>query len=158
MAATPITHSIDIAAPIDTVWALTLDVESWPEISPTMTSVNRLDDGPLQVGSQARIKQPGQGPRTWTVTRLEAPRMFSWTTTIMGVTVIASHELVATERGCRNLLRVEMTGTGSALLTAVSRRPILKAITQENEGFRAAAEEAGETAPANTTVETSEAE
>ena len=43
-------HTIDINAPIDRVWDLTLDVEALPNLTSTMTSVERLDDGPLAVG------------------------------------------------------------------------------------------------------------
>lgn len=139
MAHTPITHTLDIAAPIEKVWALTVDVESWPEISPTMSSIKRLDDGPLRVGSQALVKQPAQRPRTWTMTRLEPPTVFEWTATVMGVTMTAAHLLEETAGGCRNTLSVDMSGRGARLLAAVAGRQILRAIAQENEGFEAAA-------------------
>ena len=99
MSRTPITHTLDIAAPIDTVWALTVDLESWPEMSPTMTSVQRLDDGPLRVGSQALVKQPAQRPTTWTVTRLDGPNLFEWTAKVLSVTMTASHQLEAIDAG-----------------------------------------------------------
>ncbi len=140
MAPNPPTHTLDIAAPIETVWALTADVESWPDMSPTMTSVKRLDDGPLQVGSQALVKQPAQRPTTWTVTRLDEPNHFEWTATVWGVTMTGIHHLEPTEGGCRNTLSVEMSGRGARLLNRIAGRQIQRAITQENEGFRAAAE------------------
>lgn len=139
MAGTLITHTLDIAAPVEKVWALTVDIESWPDISPTMTSVERLDDGPLKVGSRARVKQPAQRPTTWTMTRLEAPTLFEWTAKVMGVTTTASHVLEAIDGGCRNTLSVELSGRGARLLAAVAGRQIHRAIAQENEGFRAAA-------------------
>ncbi len=73
-----ITHELIIEAPVEQVWALTVDVESWPTMTPTMTSVQRLDEGPLRVGSTARIKQPGQSSRIWTVTTLEPNEAFAW--------------------------------------------------------------------------------
>ena len=139
MAPNPIIHTLDIAAPIETVWALTLDIESWPDMSPTMISVTRLDDGPLRVGSEARVKQPAQLPTTWTVTRLESPTFFEWEARIFGVTTTASHRLEATDAGCRNTLSVQMSGRGSGLLRGIAGRPIQRALEQENEGFRAAA-------------------
>jgi len=51
-------NTIEIDAPADRVWALTTDVESWPAITPTMTKVERLDNGPFHATSTARVKQP----------------------------------------------------------------------------------------------------
>ena len=52
-----------INAPIEVVWAITLDIENWPRWTPTVTEVMRLDDGPFAVGSVVRIMQPGTAER-----------------------------------------------------------------------------------------------
>ena len=57
-------HSITIPAPQDVAWAVTVDVERWPEWTPTMQSVERLERGPFGVGSTAKIKQPQLPPAT----------------------------------------------------------------------------------------------
>jgi uncharacterized membrane protein len=57
-----VSDTIRIDARADVVWAVTVDVERWPEWSPTVTSVTRLDDGPLRRGSVARLEQPLQPP------------------------------------------------------------------------------------------------
>ena len=49
---------IDIDAPADRVWGVLSDARAWPTWTPSVTSVEVLDDGPLRVGSRARIKQP----------------------------------------------------------------------------------------------------
>ncbi|HMQ25668.1 MAG TPA: SRPBCC family protein [Acidimicrobiales bacterium] len=133
-------HELLINAPVDTVWALTLDVERWPESTPTITEVVRLDDGPLTIGSQARIKQPGQGPRVWTVSRLEAPHEFEWGTSLGTVRMRGGHHLAAEGDGCRNRLTLELEGVGSRLLGLVAGRAMRNAIARENEGFKATAE------------------
>ena len=63
-------HSLAIAAPAEVVWGVTIDVERWPEWTPTMEKVERLDGGPFQIGSQARIKQPQFNETVWTVLAL----------------------------------------------------------------------------------------
>ena len=134
-------HSLEISAPIETVWALTEDVERWPELSPTtMTSVERLDTGPLRTGSSARIKQPAQRATVWTVTDATAPTSFSWSTKVASITMTAMHTLEPTATGCRNTLVVETKGFGSGLLGLIAGRKIRQTIETENLCFKRAAE------------------
>lgn len=137
---TRIEHRIDIAAPVEWVWTLTEDIESWPDYSPTMNEIRKLDDGPLTVGSRARVKQPWQLPAVWTVTALEPPVLFEWSTRMGTVTIVAGHQLAATEEGCRQALVVDLAGAGSGLLGRLFGRRIAAAIAAENEGFKRQAE------------------
>jgi hypothetical protein len=157
-----------IRADLDRVWDLTVDVERWPELGPTMTSVTRLDDGPLRVGSTARVVQPFQRPTVWTVTHLEPQRFFEWFAKVGTITMTARHRLVPEADGVRNELSVEFSGFGSRLVRRLIGSKIREAITIENEGFRRLAESADHVAtdaptvvpavaptaaPADTTVE-----
>lgn len=135
-----IEHSIEIAAPVERVWELTVDVERLPELTPTMTRVERLDDGPLVAGSRVRIEQPRQRPRIWSVTTLEPKERFEWATRALGSTMTGGHEMSPTATGTRNTLSVELEGPFGGLFGRLLRRPLLAAITAENEGFKAAAE------------------
>jgi uncharacterized membrane protein len=134
-----IRHALEIEAPIERLWALTIDVEGWPTFTPTVTCVKRLDAGPLRVGSRARLKQPGQPARVWTVTLVEPPRRFAWSTRLPGATMTGVHELQATGVGTRNVLRIELTGWASGLVALLLRIPIARAIATENQAFKAAA-------------------
>lgn len=138
-----IEHELFIDAPVDTVWRLTTDVEAWPEMSKTMTSVRRIDEGPLTVGSRARVKQPGQRETTWTVTELDPPTTFAWTARVFGVDMVGSHHLAADGAGCRNRLAVELAGRRGRVLGRLIGGQIRRSITTENEGFKRHAERAG---------------
>lgn len=135
-----IEHGIEIEAPIGVVWELTEDVEAWPTISPTMTEITLLDPPPLAVGSRARVKQPGQRARVWTVSELEVGRRFAWSSSLLGTTMTGIHQLDGDDRATTNTLIIDIAGPLAPLLGRLLRRPILAAITAENEGFKAAAE------------------
>jgi len=130
------TSTTTIEAPVDVVWRLTTDIEGWPAITPTMTRVVRLDDGPLRVGSRARIKQPRQPEAVWTVTHLDEGRTFRWQTTRMGLTMVASHDLAEDGDGCRNTLTLDLVGLGAGLVGRLVGRWIGGNIEAENAGFR----------------------
>lgn len=135
-------HELLIQAPVERVWALTVDVERWPDATPTMTEVTRLNDGPFGVGSQARIKQPAQSARVWTVTRFEEPSCFEWETTFGPLRMRGGHHLSAEGDGCRNRLTLDVEGFGSRVFGLLAGRSLRKAIATENEGFKAVAEAA----------------
>lgn len=135
-----IQHRLDIAAAPNRVWELTTNVEALPDCTPTMTEVVLLEPGPLEVGSTARIKQPAQRAKVWTVTELEPERRFTWTTRSLATTMTASHELTETPEGTANTLAVDIDGRLAPLIGALLQRPLLRAITMENHGIKAAAE------------------
>ena len=135
-----IEHTEEINAPVREVWALTVDVESWPAITPTMTRIERVDDAPLQIGSDVRIKQPGQRERVWTVSALDPQRQFAWSTKALGMTMTGSHRLEASDAGTRNTLVIDLDGPMAPVLGPLMRRPLRRALESENEGFRTAVE------------------
>lgn len=132
--------SIHIYATLARVWELTLNVEAWPEYTPTFTKIELLDNHSITVGSTARIKQPLQRAKVWTVTLLEYRKRFSWTTRLMGTHITASHGLVENETGVINTLTIDIEGRLAPIIGALLRRPILKAMAVENLGFKTAAE------------------
>ena len=115
-----------IAAPVQQVWSVLADVERTPEWSASMTSVQRLDDGPLGVGSRVRIEQPRLPAAVWQVTELTPERSFTWATSRAGVTTSASHLLEPTDNGTRATLVVDQAGPLAAvaglLLGKLTRR------------------------------------
>ena len=82
-------HTVTIAAPPEAVWAVVVDVERWPERIPTVETVERLDDGPLRVGSRTRLQQPRLPTAVWTITELTDGSSYTWESSSPGVTVTA---------------------------------------------------------------------
>jgi len=106
--------SVDIAAPLATVWEVTLDVESWPSWSPTMDRVVRKGPGPIRPGAKVRVRQPRLPRATWVVDRVEPGRAFVWHSGGLGYRVTAEHLLEAHGSGTRVLLRAAVTGALAA--------------------------------------------
>jgi uncharacterized membrane protein len=129
-----------IDAPVELIWRLTTDVAGWPSFMPTVQRLERLDDGPLRVGSTARIKQPGQTAAVWTVTVLEPLREFTWESHRMGVRMAGRHLLEPAGDGTRNTLVLETDGRGAGVLTALFGGMMRKSLHQEAAAFARAAQ------------------
>ena len=137
-----LTNTVEIAAPIERVWALTEDIEKWPAITPTMTSIVRLDSGPLKVGSTARVKQPRQRARVWTVTRFDPNDTFAWRSRILFMAVVGSHSMASKGDGSTaNTLTLEMSGVMSRLMGRILTSTLRQALATENAGFKQHAEQ-----------------
>jgi uncharacterized membrane protein len=132
-------NTLVIEAPLDRLWRLTTDIAAWPAFLPTVQRLERLDDGPVRVGSRARIKQPAQTEAVWTVTRLEPQREFTWETKRMGIRMIGGHHLEeAPGGGVRNRLTIEVTGRGAGLFMALVGAAVRRSIREENAAFQRA--------------------
>jgi len=143
-----VSDEIAIDAPVARVWDLTVDVEAWPALSPTFREIRRLDSGPLGPGSRARVTQPGQLPRVWTVTTVDPPTTFAWQSRFLGVHMIATHTVVPAGDGCRNIMSLELRGRGARLLGALAGRLFRRSLAIENAGFKRHAEGAHSGNPA----------
>ncbi|MGH8162495.1 MAG: SRPBCC family protein, partial [Gammaproteobacteria bacterium] len=86
-----LTKSVEAKASPATAWQVITDVEHWPEWTASVTRIKHLNEGPLSVGSRARVEQPGMRAMVWTVTRLESENRFDWETQAAGIHIVASH-------------------------------------------------------------------
>lgn len=111
-----------IDAPIQVVWEVLFDVARWPEWTPTISSVERLDDGPFQVGSRSKVRQPKLPQALWEVTEVAEGRSFTWEAKGPGMKTIARHEVVPDGTGSRVTLSIEQTGPMGAVAALVWRR------------------------------------
>lgn len=133
-------NTIHIEASPDIVWRVTRDVERWPDWTPTVTAVTRLDQGPFGLASVVRIKQPMQPEAQWVVTAFEQNRRFAWESRRPGLCFTATHELIGDEAGTTNILTVEAEG-----MLAMALRPLLgmalpRALADENRALKARCE------------------
>ncbi len=129
--------SIDIDAPVKRVWEALVDVERWPDWSPSLTSVERLEPGMLRPGSSARIQQPRLPLALWRVTELEPEKSFTWTSHSRGVTTVARHTLTAREEGgTRALGEIDQYGPLALLAKVFYSRLIKSYLKQEAQGLK----------------------
>lgn len=143
---TTFTHSIEIAAPADQVWSIMRDIEHWPEWTPTVIRLVRLDAGPLAVGSRARIWQPKLLPAVWQVTSLDG-RGFEWMTRSPGVRVTGRHHVepaaAGAAGGSRAVLSLHFAGPLGALVARFTRSLNLRYLALEAEGLKRRSEAGG---------------
>ena len=134
-------NTILIKAPPDVVWAIVEDVERWPEWTPTMESVERLDDGEFDVGSSTYIKQPGLPRAQWVVTAMDRRRHFTWECRVLGMRMRATHQLSPRDSGTENTLRIEITGVVAILVWPLLFFTVKRALQQENDGLKVRSEQ-----------------
>jgi uncharacterized membrane protein len=128
---------VEIFAPPERVWAVMLDVERWPEWTPTVTSAKRLEDGPLALGGRTKLVQPKLLPAVWRVTELD-PRtgLFTWVTGRPGIKVTASHMVERTLDGSRVTNVLLYSGLLGALMARQLKQLNWDYLTAEAQGLK----------------------
>jgi hypothetical protein len=79
-------------------------------VSSSITSITRLDNAPLGVGSRVVIRQPKLPVNHSTVTEFEPNRGFTWVSRSPGVVATARHAIVPSAAGSRVTLSVRFGG------------------------------------------------
>ena len=133
--------SIDIDAPPEVVWPVMADGERWPEWTASVTSVRRLDKGPLRIGSRALIRQPRFPLAVWTVTALEPGRRFVWRSGMPGMWVYGDHAVEPLARGTRATLRLTYDGLLARLMGRLTRGITNRYLDMEASGLKQRSEE-----------------
>jgi carbon monoxide dehydrogenase subunit G len=130
------TRSIDINAPPERVWAVMREVERWHEWTPSITSIKRMDGGPLKVGSRVVIRQPKLPVNYSDVTELEPARGFTWVSRSPGVVATARHEIEPRASGSRVTLSVQFAGALGWFIARMVRGLTERYIALEAEGLK----------------------
>jgi len=126
-----------IEAPTQPVWEVLYDVARWPEWTPTIHSVERLDDGPFAVGSRAKVRQPRLPRALWEVTEVVDGRSFTWEARGPGMKTVARHEVVPDGTGSTVTLSIEQTGPMGTVAAFVWRKLTQRYIELEAESLDA---------------------
>jgi carbon monoxide dehydrogenase subunit G len=130
-----------VAAAPDRVWEVLADVERWPERIATYQSVERLDEGPLQLGSRTRVKQDKLAAGVWEVTDIVPGESFVWTSRQPGVGLTGRHAVTADPGGgARLTLTFEQSGPLSWLISMLMGGLVRRYVDAESAALKAAAE------------------
>ena len=131
--------TIGVSAPPERVFDVYSDVERWPDWTQSVTSVERLDHGPLQVGSRARVKQPRLPVAVWEVTELVPGRSFTWVARGPGIVTTGSHAVTREANGERVKVTasLEQGGVLGPLLGLLTKRLTNRYLDIEVRGLKA---------------------
>ncbi|WP_433391876.1 SRPBCC family protein [Micromonospora sp. KLBMP9576] len=83
-----------VAAGAEQVWAVLVDVEGWPQWTPSVRRAARREPGPLAVGATALLEQPRLRPAVWRVTELTRGLSFTWESRSAGVRTVGEHRVL----------------------------------------------------------------
>src|ERR1041385_7760137 len=140
--------AVTINAPADLIWSTLTDVERWPESTASIPTVQRLDNGPFEVGSRARVSQPKLPTIIWTVTDLQPLREFTWESPAPGVNTIARHAIApAGDNAWTVTLSIERTGIFGPLLDRITDSITRKYVNMEAAGLKRVCEAAAAQIP-----------
>jgi uncharacterized membrane protein len=134
--------TIDIDASPARVWAVMSDIERWHEWTASIRSVERLDEGPIRIGSRARVKQPKLAASVFEVTTWNPDRGFDWVTRSPGLQGLGRHLITPHMSGSRVTLSVTFSGPLAGIVAFFFGGLTDRYIRMEAEGLKRRAEAA----------------
>lgn len=131
-----VAHETAIAAPVDHICSIAMDIEHWPDWLPTVSAAQKLSQGPFDCGSRFELKQPFQPAAIWEVTQA-ARHSFTWRRLSGGLLRLqARHEVF--HLGSLPVSRIGLTCSGplSILLWPVLRVVFALTLRVENAALK----------------------
>lgn len=129
--------TVQVEADPATVWETLIDVERWPEWTASMREVKRLDTGPMELGSRARIRQPKMPVLVWEVTGFEEGHEFTWSSRSAGVRTVGIHRVSANPDGTSTVfLAIDMTGALAPLVNLFTGAQTRRYLELEGHGLK----------------------
>jgi uncharacterized protein YndB with AHSA1/START domain len=135
--------SVDIAASAERVWDVFTDVRQWPSWTASVSSLEPLDGPAVEVGHRFRIKQPRMPVLVWEVTKVDAPRSWTWVVRAPGATTSATHEVSPRGAGeCVVTQEIDQRGVLGLAVAVLMRRLTRRYLALEGEGLKSVSERA----------------
>lgn len=134
--------SVTVQAPADRVWAVFSDVARWPEWTPTVESVERLDEGRIHLGSRTRIRQPKLPVAIWEVTELVEGEYFAWVSRGPGVKTTGGHRVTTTPEGTVATSTIVQEGPLGWLFGTLLAKLTRRYLALEGESLKKVSEQA----------------
>ena len=136
MSAREFSITVEINAPPDRVWDVMSDFKRWSEWTPSVTSIEPLDAGPLAVGIRFRIRQPKVPPAVWRLMALEPGCSFTWKTGSPVVWAIARHWVEAADYGSRATLSLQYGGLLGGVVARLTSGLNVRYLNFEAQGLK----------------------
>jgi uncharacterized protein YndB with AHSA1/START domain len=139
--------AIEIDAPPELVWRVLMDVERWPQWTPSITTAKRLEPGMFRTGSNVLLKQPRLPETVWRVSSMTPQEAFTWTSRSRGVASVARHVISALpDGGTRAEGHLQQTGPLGWFARLFFSRLTKSYLEQESQGLKERCEEQAQAA------------
>jgi uncharacterized membrane protein len=134
-------YALTIDAPPARVWDLVSDVQGWPSVTASVTSVEALDGAELAVSGRFVLVQPKLRRAVWTVTALRPGSDFHWESKAPGVVTRGDHLVEEADGGGSRLtVAIVQSGPLGWLIGRLAGGLTRRYMEMEAQGFKARAE------------------
>ncbi|WP_405864796.1 SRPBCC family protein [Streptomyces sp. NBC_00005] len=134
--------STHIDAPIERAWSVVSDIGGWPELTPSIDSVESLDTDSVLVGNRFSIKQPKLRQAVWTVTEIREGHSFTWESKSGGITTRGVHALTEENGGVKLTLSVHQSGVLAGIVGVLAGSTTRRYLSLEGNGIKKHSEQA----------------
>jgi len=119
-----------------------MNVERWPEWTPSVTAVERLEQSAFGIGSRVRVRQPKLKALVWQVSEFQPGHRFTWEARSVGIYAAASHAVSADARGGSTVtLSIDQKGWLAWLLNPFISNLTRRYVEMEAQGLKKHCEE-----------------
>lgn len=136
------TNRVSVSAPADLVWSVFADVERWPAWTRSVTSIEPLDGGDVELGHRFRIRQPWLPVLVWQVTDVRPGHSWRWAARSFGARTDAWHQVVPDGEAAAVVTQgVEQRGPLGVVAGLLARPLIRRYMALEAQGLKRTSEE-----------------